>query len=117
MANITVRVAEIDAPEKSQPFGNRSRQHLAALCFKKSATVTPRTRDRYGCTVGRVECEGTDASAEQVQAGMAWVFDRYVTDRGLYAVQDEARGAGRGLWGDREAVPPWEWRHSRQAQR
>jgi hypothetical protein len=28
---------------------------------------------------------------------MAWVFDRYITDRGLYAVQDEARAQRRGL--------------------
>ena len=55
--------------------------------------ITPRTTDRYRRTVARVECEGTDASAEQVHAGMAWVFDRYVTDRGLYAVQEEVRGA------------------------
>ena len=105
-----IRLAEIDAPEKSQPFGNRSRQHLAALCFDKAATVTPRTTDRYRRTVARVECEGTDASVEQVHAGMAWVFDRYVIDRALYTGQDEARGAGRGLWVDRDAVPPWNWR-------
>ena len=41
---------------------------------------------------------------------MAWVFDRYIIDRTLYAVQDDARVAQRGLWADREPVPPWEWR-------
>lgn len=105
-----IRLADIDAPERSQAFGTRSRQHLAALCFGKSATVTPRTTDRYRRTVARVECEGTDASAEQVHAGMAWVFDRHVTDRGLYSVQDQARGDARGLWVDREPVAPWAWR-------
>jgi endonuclease YncB( thermonuclease family) len=48
-----------------------------------------------------------------VRAGMAWVFDKYVTDRSLYAVQDEAKAAKRGLWADIHPVPPWEWRHSR----
>lgn len=108
--NIVVRVAEIDAPEKGQAWGNRSRQHLADLCHRRAAVVRPRTTDRYGRTVARVECDGIDASAEQVRAGMAWVFDRYVTDRGLYAVQDVARGERRGLWGDAEPVSPWEWR-------
>jgi endonuclease YncB( thermonuclease family) len=112
-ANITVRVAEIDAPEKAQAFGNRSRQHLAATCFHRPAIVRPRTTDRYGRTVARVECDGVDASAEQVRAGMAWVFDRYVTDRSLYPVQDEARSEGRGLWSDSLATPPWEWRRQR----
>lgn len=93
--NLHVRLAEIDAPEKGQAFGNRSRQRLAELCFKKQAVVTPQTTDRYGRTVARVECDGVDANAEQVRAGMASVFDRYVTDRSLYAVQDEVRAAKR----------------------
>jgi endonuclease YncB( thermonuclease family) len=108
--NLKVRLAEIDAPEKGQPFGTRSRQHLATLCFRKSANVTPTTTDRYGRTVARIECDGADASEEQVRAGMAWVFDRYVTDRRLYAVQDAARTAGLGLWAGSDAMPPWEWR-------
>lgn len=110
IVNITVRVAEIDAPEKGQAWGNRSKQHPAALCFEKPAVVKPQTTDRYGRTVARVECDGIDASAEQVRAGMAWVFDRYVNDRTLYAVQDSARGERRGLWADPESQPPWEWR-------
>jgi endonuclease YncB( thermonuclease family) len=110
MENIKVRLAEIDAPEKGQAFGARSKQHLAELCSQKQATVTPRTKDRYLRTVANVECQGADAGTEQVRAGMAWVFDRYVTDRSLYAVQDEARATKRGLWADPSPTPPWEWR-------
>ena len=112
---LKIRLAEIDAPEKGQAFGNRSKQHLSDVCFKKQAEVRPQTTDRYGRTVARVICDGTDANAEQVRAGMAWVFDKYVTDRGLYAVQDEARAARRGLWADREPVAPWEWRARKSA--
>jgi Staphylococcal nuclease homologue len=42
------------------------------------------TTDRYGSTVARIRCDGIDANAEMVRAGMAWVFDKYVTDRSLY---------------------------------
>jgi endonuclease YncB( thermonuclease family) len=108
--NIKVRLAEIDAPEKGQAFGARSKEHLAELCFQKRATVTPRTKDRYLRTVANVECQGVDAGTEQVRAGMAWVFDRYVTDRSLYAVQDEARASKNGLWADPSPTSPWEWR-------
>lgn len=109
----TVRLSEIDAPEKRQPWGERSKQSLAELCFKKPATVREEGKDRYGRTVARVHCDGVDANAAQVQRGMAWVFDRYATDRSLYALQQEARESKRGLWADPEPVPPWEWRKQR----
>lgn len=105
-----VRLAEIDAPEKDQPFGTKSKQALSDLCFGKQAEVAPQTTDRYGRTVARVRCDGQDASESQMRGGLAWVFDRYVTDRSLYTLQDVARAARRGLWVDAEPVPPWEWR-------
>ena len=108
----TVRLAEIDAPEKAQPFGQRSRQSLAELCAQQPVRVEDKGRDRYGRTIGRVWCAGVDASAEQVRRGMAWVYDRYATDQALYTLQTEARSAHRGLWVDAHPVPPWEWRHA-----
>ena len=107
---LRVRLAEIDAPEKRQAYGARSKQALADLCFGKDAQVETKGRDRYGRTIGRVRCAGVDANAEQVRQGLAWVYDRYVTDRSLYAVQDAARSDRRGLWADQEPIPPWEWR-------
>ena len=107
---VKLRLLEIDAPEKKQAFGARSKQSLSDLCFNKTATLIEKGRDRYGRTLARVSCEGVDANAEQVRRGMAWVYDRYVTDRALYAVQTEARDAGRGLWSDPDPVPPWQWR-------
>jgi endonuclease YncB( thermonuclease family) len=111
---ITVRLAEVDAPEKAQPYGNRSRQHLGALCFKQRAEVRPIGAgggvDRYERVVAHVSCNGTDANAAQVRAGMAWAFPRYVTDGWLYWQQDDARAARRGLWADARPVAPWDWR-------
>ena len=46
------------------------------MCFQKPATVWLQTRDRYGRTVARVNCDCTDANAAMVRAGMAWVFDK-----------------------------------------
>lgn len=111
---VKVRLAEIDAPERAQPFGNRSRQHLAGLCFQQVATIRPETQDRYGRTVARVECRGQDASAEQLRAGMAWWFVRYGKDRELQELEGQARAARAGLWRDPEPVAPWEWRRDRR---
>ena len=77
---VRIRLAEIDAPESSQPFGKRSKEHLSGLCYQAEAVIRPTTMDRYGRTVARVECKGVDANLEMVKAGLAWAFTKYQTD-------------------------------------
>lgn len=111
---VKIRLAEIDAPELRQAFGQRSKQSLAKLCFQESAKVEQIARDRYGRSVGKVECAGMDASAHQVALGMAWVFDRYSKPGSpLYRLQDGAKAGRRGLWADSDPVAPWEWRKAK----
>lgn len=107
---ITVRISAIDAPEKRQPFGQVSRQHLAKLCFNTKAVITTKTQDKYGRTVGDVECQGQDVATEQVRSGMAWFYVKYGKGyEHLQGLEADAREARRGLWAQ-EAVAPWEWR-------
>ncbi|MFZ3119621.1 MAG: thermonuclease family protein [Variovorax sp.] len=118
---VKVRLAEIDAPEKKQPFGERSRQSLAKLCFQREAVLIPRTIDRYGRTVARVECDGRDANAKQVQDGMAWAYTQYQTDPAFPRLELQARRARIGLWAElgtaKAPTAPWEWRRARRGQR
>lgn len=114
---IKVRLAEIDAPEKKQPFGQRSKQSLAEICFKKTAEIQVQTTDRYHRSVARVICDGIDANSEQVRRGMAWVYDKYNKNMSLYELQNVSRNAKRGLWVDSSPTPPWEWRHSHKPYR
>ncbi len=108
---VTVRLAEIDAPEKAQPFGQRSKQHLSDLCFQRNAEIQPTARDRYGRTVARVTCDGVDANADMVRAGMAWAYTKYQTDPAIPAIEQSARLNHAGLWADPDPVPPWRYRH------
>lgn len=113
---VKVRLNAIDAPEKAQAFGQRSKQHLSDLCYQVKATITPKTIDKYRRTVADVECRGKDAGREQVAAGLAWYYVKYGKGyEGLARVEADARAAGRGLWADREPVAPWEWRHHGRA--
>lgn len=107
---IVVKIAEIDAPEKLQDFGLRSKQSLIELCRYKNAEITKKTIDRFGRTIAYVNCEGIDAGSEQLNRGLAWVFDKYVTDAGLYEYQNRAKSAHKGLWKQDDPIPPWEWR-------
>lgn len=108
---VTVQLADIDAPESKQPFGSRSKQALSDLCFQKEARLETRGKDRYGRTIAMVYCAGRNANAEQVWHGMAWVLDRHARpDSPLYILQEQAKAARRGLWSEPRPTAPWEWR-------
>ncbi|MDQ0607085.1 endonuclease YncB(thermonuclease family) [Variovorax sp. W1I1] len=115
---VKVRIAAIDAPEKKQPYGQRSRQALSRLCYAEKAVITERDTDRYGRTVADVSCNGEDAGSRMVSEGWAWVYDynKIATKRGggLFKLQDSARSRHLGLWADTKPVPPWDWRKSQR---
>ena len=107
-----VRLAQIDAPERGQPWGSRAKQALSNLVFGKEVRVVQTDVDHYGRVVGRVYAGGQDVNAEMVRGGHAWVYRRYATDQSLHALEDEARESSRGLWALPEAqrTSPSEWR-------
>jgi endonuclease YncB( thermonuclease family) len=109
---IKVRLAEIDTPERAQPFGDRSQQTLSALIFSKDVVVVEEDTDRYGRLVGHVYVDGTHVNRQMVKDGMAWVYRQYLKDKTLLQDEQEAREARRGLWSlpSIDHVPPWEWR-------
>ena len=115
---VRVRLAEIDAPEKGQPFAQKSRQRLSQLVFSKTVTVTTRGKDQYGRTLGKVYVDGTNVNAEMVRSGAAWAYRDYLTDYSLVSREAEARKSRIGLWAqdERQTVPPWDWRNGQRRQ-
>lgn len=111
-----VRLAGIDAPEKSQPFGQRSSQELSAMVAQRTVTVTAEDTDRYGRLLGTVWLGATDVNAAQIRKGLAWVY-RYhgKPARADYAVLEaEARRHATGLWSVPGQTEPWRWRSQHQ---
>ena len=112
-----IRLGGIDAPEKAQPFGARSKQHLSDRVFGKQVEVQSNKTDKYGRTVGKVMVGGKDANLEQVRSGFAWHYKKYqkeqsANDRVAYAnAEISAHDMKSGLWNDPKPMPPWEWRH------
>lgn len=112
-----IRLSGIDAPEKAQPFGQRSKEHLSDLVFGRQVDVQTGKADKYGRTVGKVVVGGVDANLEQVKTGFAWHYKQYasgqsVSDRALYAsAENSAHSLHLGLWRDANPMPPWDWRH------
>ncbi|HGX3398360.1 TPA: thermonuclease family protein [Enterobacter hormaechei] len=111
-----IRLAGIDAPEKSQPFGQRSRQELSSMVALRHVTVTGSDTDRYGRLLGTVWLGVTDVNAELIRKGLAWAY-RYhgKPARSDYAVlETEARRQSVGLWSEPGQTEPWRWRSLHQ---
>jgi endonuclease YncB( thermonuclease family) len=115
---VRVRLAEIDAPEAKQPWGQRAKQTLGGLVFGKQIKIVTRGTDRYGRTLGRLYVGSLYVNAEMVRAGAAWAYEGYLTDYTLVSLEAEARKNARGLWAmpAGEIVAPWDWRHNRQSE-
>lgn len=108
---VKIRLAQIDAPEKKQPWGDRSKQSLSDLVFDKEVEVETETKDRYGRTVGQVLLDGVDINLEQIKRGMAWAYEQYVKDGNYFREERRARGNKIGLWSESLRTAPWVWRH------
>jgi len=81
---IKYRIYGIDAPEKKQPFGTKSKEYLSDLIFRKTVGIKVDSKDRYGrLIVWVITPDGKDVSAEMIKAGMAWHFKQY-DNSGLY---------------------------------
>lgn len=129
-----IRLAGIDAPERGQPGGQRSKETLSRLVYDQPVRVESQKRDRYERIVGKVwvaspdsPCRGKsdcpmtlDAGLALIAIGRAWwlgtdVDGQSPEDRHRYeSAEHEARAKKAGLWRDGTAVPPWEWRSGRR---
>ncbi len=115
-----IRVAGIDAPEKKQDFGEKSKSHLSALAYNRPAQADCRTIDRYRRQICVVYVDGRDVGLEQVKVGMAWWYQQYAREQTKQERIDYehaellAKLHRTGLWNSKNPTPPWEWRHDRR---
>jgi endonuclease YncB( thermonuclease family) len=114
---IIVRLAGIDAPEKLQSYGTASRDALATLVLRKTVRVVTKAVDDYGRVVALLEVDRINVNEEQLRRGMAWEYSRYHSDKALLALQAAAQHARRGLWAQKNPVPPWEFRKTHSQSR
>jgi len=116
---IKVRLAEIDTPERGQPWATRAKQAFSDKVFREHIEVRVVDTDRYGRTVGRVWLGDRNINRELVREGHAWVYRKYLRDQTLLDDEAHARDNEKGLWSLPEAqrVPPWDWRKGKRAGR
>jgi endonuclease YncB( thermonuclease family) len=109
-----IRMNGIDAPEKKQAYGSKSRETLSNLCFGKKIKVRVYSLDRNKRLIADSYINGRSLSHTMVAEGMAWHFRKYSSDTSLAHAEALARAARRGLWADASPQAPWDYRASRR---
>ena len=103
----TVRLAQVDAPEKTDCFGSQSTAALRVLAGDKTVAIRRPTdgpeKEKYGRTLAEVSVGPVSVNEALVRDGAAEWYEQFADEdadlaRRLRTAEDEARSAGRGLW-------------------
>lgn len=105
-----IRLAEMDAPEMGQDFGQVARDALADLVFGKTVEVHDEGKDRYGRWIAHLSVNGADVNRQMIASGNAWHYAAYSKDASLATAQEQAKTQRLGLWVQPNPIPPWEFR-------
>lgn len=115
-----VRLAGIDAPEKTQAHWTRSRDLLRSLTLARTS-VSCYKYDQYGRLVCRVMSpDGRKVADEMLAAGRAWHAVKYVAEQTpaervhFARLEGQARAARLGLFVEPNPQPPWECRQAKR---
>lgn len=117
-----IRLAGIDAPEKSQGYGQVSKSNLSDMVYDKNVQVSWSKLDRYGRVIGKVILNGRDLNLEQINKGLAWHYKKYEneqseSDRITYrSAEARARNLQIGLWAEPNPIAPWDFRKRKKNQ-
>lgn len=106
-----IRFNGIDAPEKSQAYGQKSKEFLSSLILGKEVIVEVKDKDKYGRYVSDIFLGNKYINAEMVENGFAWHYKEYSKDKNLAELEDKARANKLGLWADSNPTSPWDFRH------
>lgn len=108
----TLRLAEVDCPEKNQPFGTKAKQFTSDQIYLKTIKYIVTDTDRYGRSIAMIyyDTDNKYLSAEIIKAGMGWHYKRYSTSKELANFEIKARKEKIGLWVDNNPINPSEWR-------
>ncbi|MFD2836692.1 thermonuclease family protein [Azotobacter vinelandii] len=115
---IEVNLADLDAPEIGQPYGQLAQLQLFRMVYNKDVKLEAVEQRRYGSKTAHVYLGETHINEELVRQGSAWANVGTEGESKLAKLEAEAKSQQRGLWGlpQNEIDPPWQWRSNRKHQ-
>jgi micrococcal nuclease len=112
----TLRLAEVDCPEKAQAFGTKAKQFTSDQVYLKEIKYTVTDIDRYGRSIAKIYYEENKyLSAEIIKNGFGWQYKQFSTSKLLEKLEHEARQNKRGLWVEPNPIYPSDFRKSKRS--
>ena len=116
-----IRLVGIDSPEigfngqKSQPFSQKAKQHLAGLVDNKKITIKSYGTGGYNRQLAEVFIGNKNVNIEMVRAGLAEVYKgrrpKNFDSRAYITEESKAKRARKGMWKQRYSYKsPKQWR-------
>ena len=106
----TIRLLYIDAPEKKQDYGIKSKNFLENLLLNKKVFVVTDKDDRYGRQLADIYLynnnEAIYVNAKMIKSGNAWVYRKYRSNSYLINLENHAKINNKGLWGYTNPIEP-----------
>jgi len=107
----TLRLAEVDCPEKSQAFGTKAKQFTSDEIYLKQIKYIVTDVDRYGRSIAKIYYDNNKYLSEEIiKNGFGWQYKKYSSSKLLAKLEEEARKNKRGLWIDPNPIYPSDWR-------
>ncbi len=105
-----VRLANIDAPELKQPFGQKAKQVLSDFVYNQPVLIQDNGQDRYGRVIGTVLKGNDNVNRLMVRYGYAWAYRQYLNDSVMINLESYAQQQKLGIWRDANNISPEQWR-------
>lgn len=105
-----VRLADIDAPERDQPWGADATRVLHEWSLAKTGEIKVVDKDRYGRLVATLWVDDENINRRLVGEGFAWVYRKYLRDDTLIELEARAKSKQLGLWSGDVIIKPSDWR-------
>ena len=109
-----LRFAEVDCPENGQAFGKNAKAFTSSQLFGKKVIFEITSTDRWGRSIAKVYYGKKYISEEIIKAGMGWHYYQYSNSQKLAQLQIKAKKNKIGLWQDKNAKAPWDYRKDKK---
>ena len=109
-----VRLARIDAPERSQKHGPAATGYLKDKVDSQTVTVKAEKTDRYNRLIGEVFVGKQNINEQLVRNGLAWQYTQYDQSSELAELQQAAQNDQLGIWQTQDPTPPWVYRKAKR---